>query len=149
MAAGADRPRGLISKLIRLVVTLFVLLFVLAAIARFTSRPVAPDAFYSHALPPDTQPGTLLRSEPFTRAIPAGAQGLRILYVTTRGSKPALASAVVVASSQGSAAARPIIAWAHGTTGIVPGCAPSATEKPFDNLPDIGALVREGWAHMR
>jgi acetyl esterase/lipase len=49
---------------------------------------------------------------------------------------------------EGSSAARPVIAWAHGTTGIVDGCAPSVLDKPFDNVPDINAIVREGWAYV-
>ena len=94
-------------------------------------------------------PGWALCSgaEPFTTAVPAGAKGWRILYISTRGGIRALASAVVVVP-EGSGTSRPVIAWAHGTTGIVDGCAPSVLDKPFDHLPDIAAIVREGWAYV-
>ncbi|MFM9935907.1 MAG: lipase family protein [Novosphingobium sp.] len=128
-------------------IKLILLLVAVTAGAWIATRPATPDAFYSHALPQVAAPGTLLRSEPFAKAVPAGAKGWRILYITTRGEKRALASAVVVVP-EGSSAARPVIAWAHGTTGIAEGCAPSVLDKPFDNLPDINAIVRAGWAYV-
>jgi acetyl esterase/lipase len=147
MNAAAAPTRGLIGRVVGLVIKLMVLLVIATAIAWIATRPATPDAFYNHALPQDAALGTLLKSEPFTRAVPAGAKGWRILYVTTRGGKRALASAVVVLPD-GTGAARPVIAWAHGTTGIVEGCAPSLLDKPFDNVPDINAIVREGWAYV-
>jgi acetyl esterase/lipase len=145
--AAAAPKRGLIGRLIRLAIKLVVLLVIVTTVAWIAARPVIPDAFYNHALPRDAALGTLLKSEPFTKAVPTGAKGWRILYITTRGGKRALASAVVVLP-EGSRAARPVIAWAHGTTGIVDGCAPSVLDKPFDNLPDINAIMREGWAYV-
>jgi acetyl esterase/lipase len=111
------------------------------------SRPAQPDAFY---VPPEQkqgEPGTLLRSEPYTKDLPAGARGWRILYTTKRGNSPAVASAVVVTSTQTTNAARPVIAWAHGTTGIVPGCAPSMTA-PFANVPAMDKIIAENWVYV-
>lgn len=147
MNAAAAPTRGLIGKLIGLVIKLAMLLVIVITVAWIATRPVTPDAFYTHALPHDAPLGTLLKAEPFTKAVPAGAKGWRILYITMRGGIRALASAVVVLP-EGSGTARPIIAWAHGTTGIVAGCAPSVLDKPFDNVPDIAAVVREGWAYV-
>lgn len=147
MSTIAAPKRGLIGKLIGLAIKLVVLLVIVTAVAWIATRPATPDAFYNHALPQDAPLGTLLKSEPFTKAVPAGAKGWRILYITTRGGRRALASAVVVLPD-GPGAARPVIAWAHGTTGIVDGCAPSVLDRPFDNVPDISAIVREGWAYV-
>lgn len=147
MNAAAAPTRGLIGRLVGLAIKLMVLLLIVTAVAWIATRPATPDAFYNHALPQDAALGTLLKSEPFTNAVPSGAKGWRILYVTTRGGKRALASAIVVLP-EGSGAARPVIAWAHGTTGIVDGCAPSVLDKPFDNVPDVNAIVREGWAYV-
>jgi acetyl esterase/lipase len=130
-----------------LVIKLVLLLVIVTTVAWIATRPVTPDAFYNHAFPQDAALGTLLRSEPFTKDVPAGAKGWRILYISTRSGIRALASAVVVVP-EGSGAAWPVIAWAHGTTGIVDGCAPSVLDKPFDHMPDIGAIVREGWAYV-
>jgi alpha-beta hydrolase superfamily lysophospholipase len=111
------------------------------------SRPTQPDAFYD---PPAQKPGdvgALLRSEPYTKDLPAGARGWRILYTTKRGNSPAVASAVVVTSTQTTSAARPVIAWAHGTTGIASGCAPSLMG-PFANVPAMDKLIAENWVYV-
>jgi acetyl esterase/lipase len=126
---------------------LVVLLLIVTAVAWFATRPSTPDAFYGHPLPQDAAAGTLLKSESFSKAVPTGARGWRILYITTRGGQRALASAVVVAPERAGSSLS-VIAWAHGTTGIVDGCAPSVLEKPFDNVPDMNAIVREGWVYV-
>lgn len=112
------------------------------------SRVPTPDAFYD---PPDdvpAAPGQLLRSEPFdSDEIPHGATAWRILYTTTRDEgEPAVASGLVIAPT--AATPSPVVAWAHGTTGAVPGCAPSVLD---DGLA-AGAMylqdqvIDAGWA---
>lgn len=139
--------RGPLGRLLGRVTKLVVLLLIVTSVAWIATRPATPGAFYTHALPQDSAMGTLLKAEIFTTAVPPGAKAWRILYTTTRGGARVLASAVVVLP-EGSATARPVIAWAHGTTGIVEGCAPSLLAKPFDNVPDVNAIVREGWAYV-
>jgi acetyl esterase/lipase len=115
----------------------------------WASRPAVPDAFYELALPKPAEPGALLRQEPFSRAIPAGARAWRILYSTTRAdNSAAIASAIVLTSAKTTGSTRPIIAWAHGTTGIVPGCGPSVSANPFANVPAVDQVVREDWAFV-
>jgi len=99
-------------------------------------------------VPANAASGMLLRSEPFTRAVPEGGRAWRILYVTTRSGKFATASAIVVVPTQPTGNPLAVIAWAHGTTGIAAGCAPSLLSKPFDNVPDFPAVVRAGWAYV-
>lgn len=111
------------------------------------ARPVQPDAFYEPPAERPRDPGALLRSEAYTKQLPPGARGWRILYTTRRGDAPAVASAIVVTSTQAAAAPRPVIAWAHGTTGIVPGCAPSVMA-PFANVPAINGIVTENWVYV-
>lgn len=106
-----------------------------------------PDSFYSApGNVPDT-PGKLIRSEPFTRTIPAGARAWKILYTTTiTAGHPAIASAIVVVpDTRGS---HPVIAWAHGTTGFGTGCAPSLLAEPFvaGAMPDFDQALAKGWA---
>lgn len=107
-----------------------------------------PGAFY--AAPADRPPGhgVLLRSEPLTQGLPAGAHAWRILYTTTRDDGGAtVASAVVVAAGTAPAGPRPVVVWAHGATGIVPGCAPSLGSDPVgvDAIPDVAAALAAGW----
>lgn len=109
-----------------------------------------PDAFYEPPGDVPSEPGVLLRSEPFAQGVPAGAEGWRILYTTTRGEdRPAVASAVIVTPiRQPDTAGFPVIAWAHGTTGYSTGCAPSLLEEPFaaGGMPALPEAIAEGWA---
>lgn len=111
-----------------------------------SGRPIV-DAFYTAPVPAPTEPGELIRAEPFTRDIPGGAAGWRILYSTTDGSGRArAASALVVAPAD--TAAHPVIAWAHGTTGYDSPCAPSLAAQPFESgaLFLLDDVIAHGWA---
>lgn len=109
--------------------------------------PPRPDVFYDTDVVPTTQPGMLLRSEPFTRGIPAGTRAWRILYATTRAEgKPALASAIVLVGDEEIGKPRNVIAWTHGTVGASNGCAPSLLPEPFANVPGLDEAIAQGWA---
>lgn len=108
-----------------------------------------PDAFYAAPASVPAQPGQLLRSEPYTREIPAGARAWRILYTTTRDEGvPAVASGLVVVPG-GRASGIPVVAWAHGTTGAAPGCAPTVLD-PFEAgaFFSVDAVLARGWAYV-
>jgi acetyl esterase/lipase len=135
------------NRLISLLIKVTGLLVAMTSVAWIATRPPTPGGFYRDALPQEAALGTLLRSEPLTKDIPAGAKGWRLLYLTERSGARALASATMIVPG-GSNDARPVIAWAHGTTGIANGCAPSVLDRPFDNVPDIAAILREGWAFV-
>jgi pimeloyl-ACP methyl ester carboxylesterase len=111
------------------------------------SLPVRPDPFLLPAAGDlDASPGTLLRSQAFTHGIPANARGWRIVYATTDGGGGArLGSALVLRPRVASNAPRPVVAWAHGTTGIATGCAPSLLEDPFANTPALAQAIAAGW----
>jgi len=87
----------------------------------------APDAFYDPPADMPHKPGALLRSEPLKDVmLPAGMRGWRILYATSvDDNTPATAVAIVFAPTDSSAGPRPIIAWAHATTGLLQKCMPS------------------------
>lgn len=139
---------SLLLRLLRLLAVLLALALTAIAGIWLWARPVAPDAFYTP--PPDVpaRAGVLLRQEPFTRQLPAGARGWRILYTTTRDEgMPAVASALVLLGPGAAPASgpRPVIAWAHGTTGVAPSCAPSLLAQPFGNIPALEPLLQAGW----
>ncbi|MFD3744260.1 lipase family protein [Nocardia sp. NPDC058633] len=107
------------------------------------------DAFYDAPAQVPAAPGVLLRSEPFTRGIPESAIAWRILYTTTRDDGvPALASGLVMVPKQPSDIARPVIAWAHGTTGYARQCAPTLVADPLTAgaLPAREQILANGWA---
>lgn len=129
----------------RVGISLLVLVALLAG-ARWLMRAPSPDAFYSDPAALPVAPGMLIRTEPFARQVPAGTRGWRILYTTTRaGGGPAVASAIVLVGNE-PAARRPVIAWAHGTTGVAGGCAPSLLDEPFAHAPAIETALARGWA---
>ncbi len=111
------------------------------------AQPVV-DAFYSAPADVPDRPGVLLRHEAFTTAVPADADAWRILYTTSRADGvPALASAVVLAAKSRPSGPRPVVAWAHGTTGFAQNCAPTLLRNGFaaGALPALDQIVANGW----
>jgi uncharacterized membrane protein HdeD (DUF308 family) len=121
----------------------------LAAISlRLNQGVPVVDSFYTPPAQIPPAPGVLLRSEPMSRALPPGAQAWRILYTTTRSDDvPALASALIVAPVSPPPGPRPVIAWAHGTTGVDETCAPSLLTDPFaaGATPALDQVIARGW----
>jgi len=147
---GADEPPGRLVRswhVLRAGLALVVALVLLGISTKLHAGSPTPDAFYDPPANVPAEPGRLLRSEPFTRAVPADAQAWRILYTTTRDEgQPAVASAIVVAP-KALPSPRPVIAWAHGTTGYAEGCAPSLLADPFaaGATPALPQVVQHGW----
>ena len=87
-------------------------------------------SFYDTPNPlPAGKPGELIRSEPFEEyALPAGVSAVRILYHSRSATgEDVAASGVVLFPEEETppAGGFPIIAWAHGSTGVARQCAPS------------------------
>lgn len=120
---------------------------ILAVISsRLNSGEPVVDAFYDAPADLPDDPGMLLRVEPFERGIPDGANAWRILYTSTREEgEPAVASGLVVAPEGGGNA--PVIAWAHGTTGVDRTCAPSVLEGTFSTgaFFSVEEVIEQGW----
>lgn len=92
----------------------------------------APDDFY---LAPDqlpTSPGQLIRTEPLNTGVPPGAQAWKMLYTTTLPDGSAgISSGTILAPAKRDGAELPLLTVAHGTTGVIDGCAPSLSVTPF------------------
>jgi len=132
----------------RAVVAGAVVVALLAAGGWWRTGQPRPDAFYTPSAALPATPGVLLRGEPSSRAAPPGAQAWRILYTTTRDDHtPAVASAVVLAATGVPAGPRPVLAWAHGATGIAPACAPSLLADPLGSgaMPGLDQALARGW----
>ena len=113
--------------------------------ARITGH--APDAFYDPPSDLSREAGALLRSEPLKDVIlPAGMRGWRILYATTVDyNTPATAVATVFAPTGSYASPRPVIAWEHGTTGLLQKCMPSLLSLPSKGIPERNRILMAGW----
>ena len=107
----------------------------------------APDAFYDPPADVPNRAGVLLRDEPLHDVtLPAGMRGWRILYTTTVDDRtPATAVATVFAPVDPSPGARPVIAWAHGTTGLLQKCMPSLVSVPTRGIPALDRIGAAGW----
>ncbi|HTX48500.1 MAG TPA: lipase family protein [Caulobacteraceae bacterium] len=96
-----------------------------------------------------TRPGALLRREPFDGyTLPAGARAARILYHSWDASGRAVATSAVVLVPAGSppAGGWPIIAWAHGTSGVARQCAPSLMKDVYYGEEGLFPMLRAGYA---
>src|SRR6202789_2008784 len=108
---------------------------------------LAQTAFYrAPASKIDGPAGSLVRQELIDGA-PLGATTYRVLYRSTGlDNKPILVSGVVIAPPgdppQGG---RPIVAWAHPTSGVVPRCAPSLAIFLFEQIQGLRSFVRDGY----
>lgn len=131
-----------------MLLTTAALLGVAALVLAWAARPLDPGPFYGAPLPALAQPGALLGHETYSQGVPAGARAWRIRYATTnsRGDVVA-ATALVLVDGAGPAGPRPIVAWAHGTTGVSQWCAPSLSADPF-RVPALRELLAAGWAYV-
>src|ERR1700722_13619695 len=89
--------------------------------------PLTP--FYEPPQPFEkASPGTLIRSEPFVGySVPKGARAIRILYHSRALNDADIVASGVLLIPAGTApqGGWPVIAWAHGTSGVARMCAPS------------------------
>lgn len=96
------------------------------------------------------EPGTLIRSEPLVVGVPNGAEAWKILYTTTNfDNSPAISSGTVIAPKVRGTDELPLLSIAHGTTGVVTGCAPSLSHTPFADGASAALetmVVDHGWA---
>ncbi len=92
------------------------------------------------------RPGTLIRQEPMPGA-PLLADAYRVLYRSTglKGEPIAVSGIVIIPPGPAPVGGRPIIAWAHPTTGIVPHCAPSLAIFAFQQMQGLREMVRRGY----
>ncbi len=112
-------------------------------------------SFYRPPRPlPPGPPGSLIRSERVSgvAGVPAGATVWRTLFHSTTITGTDIAESGYVVAPGGSAppGGRPIIAWAHGTTGFAASCAPSLFTSLGSGtgpylLPDLARYLRAGF----
>ena len=109
-------------------------------------------AFYTWADQVPATPGRLLRQEPLPEhlLLENASKGVRVLYTSTDGvgGKTPIAASGAVYMPKGPAreGGWPIIAWAHGTTGVADVCAPSWAPRSMRDTDYLNAWLGQGYA---
>jgi acetyl esterase/lipase len=90
--------------------------------------------------------GALIRSQPIWGA-PDGAAAYRILYRSEglRGEPIAVSGVVIIPDGAPPPNGRPIVAWAHPTTGVASACAPSLARALFRSIQGLRAILKRGY----
>jgi pimeloyl-ACP methyl ester carboxylesterase len=106
-----------------------------------------PPAFYTPPNPlPTGAPGTIIRKELLTDNLPEGAVAWRIMYLSSGiNGEPIAVTGVVVAPKDTGTSPHPVIAWSHGTVGVLPECAVSHTKDPYKQTPVVDLMISEGF----
>ncbi len=118
-----------------------------AILALQTQSADAQGAFYQASAHDLIGPaGSIIRQEPMQGA-PDGAAAYRILYRSSdpQGKPIAVSGIIVVPAGAAPAGARPVIAWAHPTTGIVPHCGPSLAMFVFQQMAGLRDAIGRGY----
>lgn len=108
--------------------------------------------FYTYTDPVPATRGTVLRTEPVpeTLTLPKAGQARRMLYSSRGGADGTTPIAVSgeIFEPQGSPppGGWPIVAWAHGTTGISDICAPSWQARSYRDIAYLDAWLAQGYA---
>jgi alpha-beta hydrolase superfamily lysophospholipase len=91
-------------------------------------------------------PGSLISAEPMPGA-PGGARAYRILYWSTGldGEPVQVSGVAIVPGGAAPPDGRPVVAWAHPTTGVVSRCAPSLARAFFGSVQGLRAMLARGY----
>lgn len=96
-----------------------------------------------------SKPGALLRQEAGTGyKLPPGASAVRILYhsLDASGRDVATSGVVLIPAGKPPASGWPVIAWAHGTSGVSRLCGPSAMRDVYYGEEGLMPMVAAGFA---
>ena len=90
--------------------------------------------------------GKIIKKEPIKTTVP-GAQAWRIAYISSdiRDRKTISTGLIVAPLGQAPAEGRPVMAWAHGTTGTAQSCGPSQVLNPAVNLNEYFLVGGNSW----
>ncbi len=104
--------------------------------------------FYDIANPiPAGQPGNLIKFEPIAGLAISGANAFRVLYRSQDpdGTARVTSGMVFIPTAAAPATGRPVVAWAHPTTGLGPQCAPSRSGKELADMDWLQGMLDKGW----
>jgi pimeloyl-ACP methyl ester carboxylesterase len=114
------------------------------------ANALSPTSFYSDPVSlAGTRPGDLLRQEAFAGySVVEGMKAVRILYHSLDGGRGDVVTSAVVLVPPGPTpeGGWPVIAWAHGTSGVARPCAPSLMKDLYYGSPILTDMLMGGFA---
>ncbi len=126
-------------------------LFAMALVAGLSAPahaepPLAP--FYQNVgkMKPEGKLGQVIAQEPVATSV-AGAQAWRIAYISSdMADKPTISTGLVIAPvGPAPEGGRPVMSWAHGTTGTAQNCGPSQVVDPAAPLNEYFLPTGNSW----
>lgn len=93
------------------------------------------------------QPGQILRIWPQVGGTVGNGKAFRILYRSTAldGQPIAVSGAIFLPDAAPASGRRPVVAWAHPTTGVVEKCAPTLLPDLSGTIPGLEDMLARGW----
>lgn len=120
----------------------------LAALLGFVADPVAATEG-THVEAGElarSKPGTIFRVWPMDGGVKPGIKGYRVLYRSTNyDGRPVAVTGALIFPAEASRGPRPVVAWAHPTTGVVSGCAPTLLPNLSQVIMGIDEITDKGW----
>lgn len=95
----------------------------------------------------NAKPGQIIRVWPQVGGGPENAKAYRILYRSTglNGEPIPVSGAIFIPEGKAPRGGRPIIAWAHPTTGVVNRCAPTLLPDLSGTIAGLGYMIERGY----
>jgi len=122
-----------------------------ACSSKSSANPYDPAFYETPSVIPSGTAGQVVRFETMAAPFP-NSQAWRVLYTSTSydGSPIVVSGMVFAPTSDGLAGAppaggRPIVSWAHPTTGIDDACAPSRIDDPYGDVQGLQEFLAQGW----
>jgi pimeloyl-ACP methyl ester carboxylesterase len=93
-----------------------------------------------------SKPGTIFRIWPMEGGVKPGIKGYRILYRSTNyDGRPVAVTGALIFPAQKANGPRPVVAWAHPTTGVVSACAPTLLPNFSQVIMGLDEITDRGW----
>ena len=112
----------------------------------FANPPVAPFYAETQKIAPTGKLGEVVKKEPVKTSV-KGAQAWKIAYISSdiAGRKTISTGLVVAPVGPAPAGGRPVMTWAHGTTGAAQNCGPSQVLDPVVPLNEYFLVGGNSW----
>ena len=133
-------------RIITLLAAIFLTALALVACGTTSSNVFSSSFYATPSAIPAGAPGTMIRFETMNAPFPE-SQAWRVMYTSTGldGEAIAVSGMIFAPTTPAPAGGRPVVSWAHPTTGIEDQCAPSRSPKPYDDVQGLGDFLNLGW----